>query len=248
MIILKSKREIEIMREAGRIVAEAHNQIKEKIRPGITTLELDEIAEKTILKHNAIPGFKGYGGFPNTICSSVNHEIIHGIPSSKVLKEGDIISVDIGSIYEGYYGDSAKTYSIGKISEEDEKLIRVTRESFYEGIKYARLGYRLSDISNAIQKHLESNGLHVVKDYVGHGIGKNMHEDPPIPNYGLPGKGPRLEKGMVLAIEPMANIGTSKTKVLSDEWTVVTVDGSNSAHYEHTIAITDDEPDILTLL
>lgn len=248
MIVLKSKREIEIMREAGRVVAETHAFLKEVIKPGITTKELDTLAENFIRSKNAIPGFKGYGGFPGTICASVNEEVVHGIPSMRELKEGDIISVDIGSIVEGYYGDSAKTYPVGKISEQDERLIAVTRESFYKGIEFAKLGYRLSDISNAIQTYVEENGFSVVTDYVGHGIGRNMHEEPPIPNFGPAGKGPRLQEGMVLAIEPMVNTGTRKVKVLSDNWTVVTLDNKNSAHYEHTIAITSDGPEILTAL
>lgn len=248
MIILKSKREIEIMREAGRVVAETHAFLKEVIKPGITTKELDTLAENFIRSKNAIPGFKGYGGFPGTICASVNEEVVHGIPSMRELKEGDIISIDIGSIVDGYYGDSAKTYPVGKISEENQKLIDVTRESFYKGIEFAKLGYRLSDISHAIQTYVEENRFSVVTDYVGHGIGRNMHEEPPIPNFGPAGKGPRLQEGMVLAIEPMVNIGTRKVKVLSDNWTVVTLDKKNSAHYEHTIAITSDGPEILTAL
>lgn len=248
MIILKSKREIEIMREAGRVVAETHAFLKEVIKPGITTKELDTLAENFIRSKNAIPGFKGYGGFPGTICASVNEEVVHGIPSMRELKEGDIISIDIGSIVDGYYGDSAKTYPVGYISEENQKLIDVTKESFYKGIEFAKLGYRLSDISNAIQTYVEENGFSVVTDYVGHGIGRNMHEEPPIPNFGPAGKGPRLQEGMVLAIEPMVNIGTRKVKVLSDNWTVVTLDKKNSAHYEHTIAITSEGPEILTAL
>lgn len=248
MIILKSKREIEIMREAGRVVAETHAFLKEIIKPGITTKELDTLAENFIRSKNAIPGFKGYGGFPGTICASVNEEVVHGIPSMRELKEGDIISVDIGSIVDGYYGDSAKTYPVGSVSEENERLIAVTKESFYKGIEFAKLGFRLSDISHAIQAYVEENGFSVVTDYVGHGIGRNMHEEPPIPNFGPAGKGPRLQEGMVLAIEPMVNIGTRKVQVLNDNWTVVTLDKKNSAHYEHTIAITSDGPEILTAL
>lgn len=248
MIYIKSPQEIELMREAGKIVANAHKLMKEAVRPGITTKELDEIVEEYILKSGAKPAFKGYGGFPASICASINHEVVHGIPGLKKLKDGDIISIDIGSLYKGYYGDSAKTYAVGSISEKAEKLIEVTRESFYEGIKFAKLGYRLSDISHAIQTHVEKEGFSVVRDYVGHGIGRNMHEEPQIPNYGPPGRGPRLEEGMVLAIEPMINIGTYQVKLLSDDWTVVTLDGEYSAHYEHTIAITDGEPEILTNL
>jgi methionyl aminopeptidase len=248
MIILKSKREIEIMRKAGRVVAETHAFLEKVIEPGITTKELDDLAENFIRNREAIPGFKGYGGFPGTICASVNEEVVHGIPSMRELREGDIISIDIGSIVDGYYGDAAKTYSVGKISETDQKLIDVTKESFYKGIEFAKVGNRLSDISHAIQTYVEENGFSVVTDYVGHGIGRNMHEEPPIPNFGPAGKGPRLQEGMVLAIEPMVNVGTRKVKVLSDNWTVVTLDKKNSAHYEHTIAITSEGPEILTSL
>ncbi len=246
MIILKSKREIDIMRRAGHIVGETHAFLKDKIVPGITTGELDRIAEEFIRKQGAIPGFKGYGGFPASICASVNEEVVHGIPGDKVLNEGDIISIDIGSIVDGYYGDGAKTYPVGKISEEDQRLIDVTRDSFYAGLEYAKEGNRLSDISHAVQVYVEENGFSVVTDFVGHGIGKNMHEDPPIPNYGLPGKGPRLQRGMVLAIEPMVNAGTRRVQSLKDGWTVVTFDGKKSAHYEHTIAFTEDGVELLT--
>lgn len=248
MIYIKSRQEIELMREAGRIVAEAHELVREAVRPGITTRELDQIAEEHIIKKGAIPAFKGYGGFPASICASVNHEVVHGIPGLKTLEDGDIVSIDIGALYKGYYGDSAKTHAVGNISQRAKELIEATRQSFYEGIKFAKLGYRLSDISHAIQTHVESKGFSVVRNYVGHGIGTNMHEEPQIPNYGTPGKGPRLLEGMVLAIEPMINIGTYEVKVLSDGWTVVTLDGEYSAHYEHTVAITDGEPEILTLL
>lgn len=246
MIILKSKREIDIMRKAGRVVGETHAFLKDKIVPGITTKELDRMAEEFIRKQGAIPGFKGYGGFPASICASINEEVVHGIPGDKVLKEGDIISIDIGSIVDGYYGDGAKTYPVGRISNEDQKLIDVTRESFYRGLEFAKEGNRLSDISHAIQVFVEENDFSVVTDFVGHGIGKNMHEAPPIPNYGLPGKGPRLQKGMVLAIEPMVNAGSRRVQCLQDGWTVVTFDGKKSAHYEHTIAFTDDGVELLT--
>lgn len=246
MIVIKSKQQIELMREAGKIVAETHQILKEAVRPGISTLELDKIAEDNIRKYNAIPSFKGYGGFPGSICASVNDEVVHGIPGSRILKEGDIVSLDIGAYYKGYHSDSAKTHGVGVISEEDRKLIEVTKQSFYEGIKFAKEGYRLSDISHAIQEYVEKYGFSVVRDLVGHGIGTQLHEDPQIPNYGLPGKGPRLQSGMVLAIEPMINAGRYKVKILSDDWTVVTADGKKSAHYEHTIAITEDEPIILS--
>lgn len=237
------------MREAGKIVAYAHQVVRENIRPGISTAELDKIAEDIIRKHGAIPAFKGYGGFPATICSSVNDQVVHGIPSRDViLKDGDIISVDIGALKDGFYGDSAKTHPVGKVSDEATKLIEVTRDSFYEGLKFCKVGYRLSDISNAIQKYAEANNFGVVRDYVGHGIGTQMHEDPQIPNYGPPGKGPRLVKGMVIAVEPMINLGTHEVETLNDGWTVVTLDRKLSAHYEHTIAITEEEPILLTKL
>jgi methionyl aminopeptidase len=248
MIIIKSQKEIEIMREAGKIVAETHEILRSAITPGISTLELDKIAEENIRKYNAIPSFKGYAGLPGTICASVNEEVVHGIPSNRILKEGDIVSLDVGAYYKGYHSDSAKTHGVGIISEEDRKLIEVAKESFYEGIKFAKLGYRLSDISHAIQAHVEKHGFSVVRDLVGHGVGSELHEDPQIPNYGPPGKGPRLQAGMVLAIEPMVNAGRYQVKTLADGWTIVTIDGKKSAHYEHTIAITEDEPLILSAL
>lgn len=248
MIILKSPEEIEIMKKAGKLVAQTHQKIQELAKPGITTEELDRIAEEYIIKSGGQPAFKGYGGFPASICASVNEEVVHGFPGSRALEEGDILSVDIGAIVEGYVGDAARTLPIGKISSGREKLIRVTKESFFEGIKFAKEGYRLSDISNAVQQHVESNGFSVVREYVGHGVGQEMHEDPPIPNYGRPGRGPRLKRGMILAIEPMVNAGTYRVKTLSNDWTVVTIDGKSSAHYENTIAITDGEPEILTML
>ncbi len=249
MIILKSKREIETMRESGKIVAHVHDVLKSHIRPGITTKKLDEIAEKEIRKHGAIAAFKGYGGFSGSICASINEEVVHGIPSaSRELKDGDIISIDIGALKNGFYGDAAKTFAVGQITESAQNLIDVTRQSFYEGLKYCRVGYRLSDVSHAIQSYVESHGFSVVRDFVGHGIGTNLHEDPQIPNYGPPGKGPRLAEGMVLAIEPMVNAGGYSVEILKDKWTVVTIDRSLSAHYEHTLAITDDEPLLLTSL
>ena len=248
MIFLKSKQEIQLMREAGKIVAETHEILKAAITPGISTLELDKIAEENIRKYNAIPSFKGYGGFPGSICASINEEVVHGIPGSKIIKEGDIISIDIGACYKGYHADAAKTHAVGIISEEDRKLIEVTKESFYEGLKFAKLGCRLSDISHAIQTHVEKNNFSVVRDLVGHGVGKQLHEDPQIPNYGSPGKGPKLKEGMVLAIEPMVNAGKFHVKMLGDGWTIVTIDSKKSAHYEHTIAITEDGPLILTRL
>lgn len=248
MIILKSATEIQYMRDAGKIVACAHEAVRENIRPGMTTKELDEIAEREIHKHGAIPAFKGYNGFPASICASVNEEVVHGIPGLKTLKDGDIISVDIGAVYKGYFGDAAKTHAVGSADDEALKLIEVTKQSFYEGLKFCCLGNRLSDISHGVQSYVESHGFSVVRDYVGHGIGQNMHEEPQIPNFGIPGKGPRLTEGMALAIEPMVNAGTYKVKTLLDNWTVVTVDGKLSAHYEHSVAITKDEPFILTTL
>lgn len=248
MINIKSAKEIEIMRIAGKIVAETHEVLKEVIKPGITTKELDIIAEEYIRKCGALPAFKGYYGFPASICTSINSQVVHGIPGNVVLKDGDIVGIDIGAIYEGYVGDAARTHGIGTISSDAQKLIKVTEESFFAGIEYAREGYRLSDISHNIQKYVESHGYSVVRDLVGHGIGKLMHEDPQIPNYGLAGRGPRLAAGMALAIEPMVNQGKYAVKTLSDGWTVLTADGSLSAHYENTIIITKDAPELLTLL
>lgn len=254
MISVKSVREIELMRIAGKIVALAHEEIKKMIKPGITTLELDEIAEKVIIKNGATPSFKGKEGinqsiYPATICASINNEVVHGIPDNKrVLKESDIISIDIGACYEGYHGDAAITHPVGLVSSEALRLIRVTEQSFFEGIKYAKEGNRLTDISNAVQRFVEANGYSVVRDFVGHGIGSELQEEPQIPNFGKPGYGPRLTKGMALAIEPMVNMGSYPVKILSNNWTVVTSDGSLSAHYENTIIITEGEPEILTKL
>ncbi len=248
MIIIKSDREIEIMKEAGNIAAEAHKLVSEMIEVGITTQELDKEVEKFIRSKNAVPTFKGYQGFPASICSSVNEEVVHGIPGKRELIDGDIISVDIGVTYKGYVGDTAKTYPVGKISKSAKKLIEVTRKSFYEGIKFAKEGYRLSDISHAIQKCVEKEGFSVVRDFVGHGVGRDMHEDPQIPNFGEPNKGPRLKKGMTFAIEPMVNEGKYHVLMMENNWTVITRDRKLSSHYEHSIAITDDEPYILTSL
>jgi len=248
MINIRSQHEIELMRQAGIIVAEVHRLINQMIRPGITTRELDEAAEAHIRARGSEPAFKGYGGFPASICSSVNHQVVHGIPGNVLLLEGDIISIDTGVQLNGYYADAAKTFAVGTISAQAQRLIDITRQSFYEGIKFAREGQRLSDISHEIQKCAEDAGFSVVRNYVGHGIGTAMHEEPQIPNYGQSGKGPRLKAGMVLAIEPMINEGTHHVKVLSDGWTVVTMDGKKSAHYEHTLAITDGDPEILTVI
>ncbi|MGI6189219.1 MAG: type I methionyl aminopeptidase [Clostridiales bacterium] len=246
MIIIKSRTELEIMRTAGRLVAGAHALVAENIKAGITTMELNRIVEEYIYRHNAIPSFKGYNGFPASICTSINEQVIHGIPGPIPLKNGDIISVDIGVMYNGYHGDAARTYPVGDVQPGAQRLIEVSQEAFFAGLEYARPGYRLLDISHAIGTYVEKNGYSVVKAFVGHGIGQNMHEDPQIPNYGPPGKGVRLRPGMTLAIEPMINEGTDQVVILDDGWTVVTQDGSLSAHFEHTIAITDDEPIILT--
>ncbi len=248
MIICKTPREVEIMREAGRIVALTHQELKKHIKPGITTLELDQIAEDFIRSQGAIPSFKGYNGFPGSICASVNEELVHGIPGPRVLKDGDIISIDIGAMYNGYHGDSAWTYPVGKISDAAQHLLTVTEQALYEGLAQAKPGNRLSDISHAIQTYVEKHGYSVVREYVGHGIGQNLHEDPPVPNYGLPNRGPLLKKGMTLAIEPMVNQGKRDVRVLSNNWTVVTMDNSLCAHFEHTIVITDNGFEILTQL
>jgi len=254
MISIKSKSEIDIMRRAGEIVAAAHDKLREAIKPGVTTLELDRIAEEFIRKNNASPSFKGYKGlpgaadYPASICASVNDEVVHGIPGLRTLKEGDIISIDIGVYYGGFHSDMARTYPVGRISSEAERLINVTAQSFYEGMKQAQTGKRIVDISAAIQDYVEKHGYSVVREYVGHGIGREMHESPQIPNYRTRERGPRLEPGMTRAVEPMVNAGGFNVRLLENRWTVVTADGSLSAHYENTIAITDDEPIILTKL
>ncbi|MEC1983931.1 type I methionyl aminopeptidase [Bacillus cereus] len=248
MIICKTPREIEIMREAGRVVALTHQELKQHITPGITTKELDQIAEKTIQKYGATPSFKGYNGFPGSICASVNEELVHGIPGKRKLKEGDIISIDIGAKYNGYHGDSAWTYPVGNISESVQKLLDVTEKSLYLGLEQVKPGERLSNISHAVQTHAEENGFSIVREYVGHGIGQDLHEDPQIPHYGPPNRGPRLKPGMVICVEPMVNQGRRYVKTLSDDWTVVTVDGKWCAHFEHTIALTEAGYEILTTL
>lgn len=248
MITTKSKHELEIMREAGRIVAMAHDLVRQLIAPGITTKELDAAVEDLIRKAGATPSFKGYQGFPASICASVNEELVHGIPGNRKLNEGDIISVDIGAYYKGYHGDSANTFAVGNISEEAQELLEVTEASLYEGIKMARPGQRLSDISHAVQEYVEERGMSIVRDYVGHGIGRDMHESPQVPNYGPPGRGIRLKAGHALAIEPMVNLGGPEVRTLTDNWTVVTVDGKLCAHFEHTVAITEEGPKIMTIL
>jgi methionyl aminopeptidase len=247
MIILKSKEEVGKIESAGRIVAEVLMELKEKVKPGMTTLDLDQIAEAGIRKRGGKPAFKGYRGFPGSLCASVNEEIVHGIPSSKkTLREGDIVGLDLGAIVDGYYGDAAVTVAVGHIRPEVQRLVRVTEESLYRGIEKMRPGNRLSDISHAVQSHVEEAGYSVVKEFVGHGIGQSLHEEPQLPNFGKPGQGPRLRSGMVLAIEPMVNMGKDGVRVLEDHWTAVTIDGSLSAHFEHTVAITDQGPVILT--
>jgi methionyl aminopeptidase len=248
MIICKSETELKLMRKAGRIVAETHRLLAKSIQPGITTKELDKIAEDYIQAQGAVPSFKGYNGFPGSICASVNDELVHGIPGQRKLNEGDIISIDIGAQYQGYHGDSAWTYPVGNISETAQKLLDVTERSLYAGLEIAKPDVRLYTISHAIQKCIEDEGFSVVREYVGHGIGSSLHEEPQIPNYGLPERGPRLRQGMVLAIEPMVNVGERFVKTLEDNWTVVTVDGSICSHFEHTIAITADGFEILTKL
>jgi methionyl aminopeptidase len=237
MIILKTSAEIGVMAEASRVVAEALAIVKKAVCSGISTEELDRIAEEAIRVRGAIPAFKGYRNFPKTLCASVNEQVVHGIPSKRKLKDGDIIGLDLGAIVGGFYGDSAVTVVVGRIPEATAKLVQVTEEALYLGIRQAVVGNRLTDISNAVQQHVESAGFSVVTEFVGHGIGRQLHEEPQVPNYGKPGQGPRLQPGMVLAIEPMVNMGRSAVRVLEDRWTAVTVDGSLSAHFEHTIAI-----------
>ena len=247
MIKIKSAHEVEQMRVAGRITAETFEALKDHIKPGVTTMELDKIAAEYISKSGATCSFYHYNGYPGHICISVNQEVVPGIPShARVLHEGDIVSVDIGAVYGGYHGDAARTYAVGTISPEAEKLISVTKQSFFEGIEQAVSGNRLFDISANIQKFVESNGCSVVRALVGHGVGRNLHEDPEVPNFGTAGRGPRLVSGMTIAVEPMVNLGTYKVITLPDEWTVVTADGKLSAHYENTILITDHGAEILT--
>lgn len=249
MIVLKTERELKLMREAGRISAGALKVAGEAVEPGISTAEIDRIAEKYILSQGAKPNFKGYNGFPATACISINDQVIHGIPSKKqIVKEGDIVSIDLGAVFEGYHGDNAATFAAGDVSPEAQRLMDVTRESLYEGIKMARAGGRIGDISAAVQQYTEARGYSVVRQYVGHGVGASLHEAPEVPNFGTPGRGVRLLPGMTLAIEPMINMGTEKVKVMPDGWTVLTADGALSAHFEHSVVITADGPQILTLV
>lgn len=249
MIILKTSHELTLMREANRIIAVILSEIAARVRPGVTTLELDQWAEARIRELNGRPGFKGYNGFPATLCTSVNEEVVHGIPSDdRVLKEGDIVGIDVGSIYKGYYGDGARTYAVGSVSPEAERLMTVCRESLDRGVAAAISGNRITDISIAIDRYVRPEGFEIVRDLTGHGIGRNLHEEPQILNYDCGRKGPRIQANMTLSIEPMITAGTWKVRTLEDQWTVVTADGSLAAHYEHTVAVTDNGPEILTRL
>ena len=247
MIKIKSAREISLMRQAGKITAAARALAGDMVTAGVTTREIDDAVREYIVSQGAVPTFLGYNGYPASVCISVNDELIHGIPGKRVLRDGDVVSIDVGATKDGYVGDCAATFIVGNGDEEAKRLIAVTPQSFFVGIKYSREGYRISDISHAIQEYVESNGFSVVREYVGHGVGAKMHEDPEVPNYGRPGHGPRLMRGMTIAVEPMVNMGGAAVRVLDDEWTVVTADGSLSAHYENTILITPGEPEILTV-
>jgi methionyl aminopeptidase len=248
MITIKSTRELQLMRHAGRVAAEALRVVGAAVCPGITTLELDRIAERHIRKAGCLPAFKGYHDFPATVCASVNEEVVHGIPSLRRLCNGDLVSIDVGTVFQGYYGDAAATFPVGEVAPEALRLIEVTRESLQRGILQAVEGRHLSDISHAIQLYVEKNGFSVVRNYVGHGIGNRMHEEPQVPNFGSPGHGPLMMAGMVLAIEPMVNAGTWQVETLADNWTVVTLDRKWSAHFEHTVAVGREFPEVLTML
>ena len=247
MIAIKNERDLASMRQACKITAAARALAGEMVRPGVTTKQIDRAVRDFIVSQGAKPSFLGYHGYPGSACISVNEELIHGIPGSRVLQEGDIVSVDVGAFYKGFHGDCAATFACGSISADAQKLIDVTKQSFFEGIRFARRGHRVSDISHAIQTYVETNGFSVVRSFVGHGVGAQLHEEPEVPNYGAPGRGPRLLPGMTLAIEPMVNVGTHEVRILKDGWTVVTTDGKLSAHYENTVLITDGEPEILTV-
>jgi methionyl aminopeptidase len=247
VIVCRSAKELDQMREAGRLVGEVLTELMAHVAPGVTTADLDALAEKRIMRAGAVPAFKGYHGYPATICASINEEVIHGIPSGRrVLNEGDVVSIDVGASLNGYYADSAMTLPVGQVSEDAATLLRVTEESLYKAIECVKPGGRISDIGHAVQHHVEAYGFSVVREFVGHGIGQRMHEEPQVPNYGEPGRGPRLAEGMVLAIEPMVNAGKPAVKVLPDGWTAVTRDGGLSAHFEHTVAVTANGPWILT--
>ena len=247
MITIKTDTDLQLMDAAGRVVEETLRLLKTLARPGVTTAELDHEAERFIRSRGATPSFLHYHGYPKSICTSVNEQVVHGIPGPYRLKDGDILSVDVGACLDGFQGDAARTFLIGNVPEEVRSLVRVTRESFFAGLQYARAGYRIGDISAAIQAHAEAHGYGVVREMIGHGIGREMHEEPNVPNYGRAGHGPRLEKGMTIAIEPMINLGTARIRQLADGWTTITADGKPSAHYENTVAITDGEPRLLTL-
>ncbi len=247
MIIIKSSREIEQLRKPSAIVAEVLQRLRKAVVPGVTTRELDQITEEVILSKGALPAFKGYRGYPASLCASINEQVVHGIPNQRRLEQGDIVSLDVGASLNGYFGDAAITLPVGTVDPEAERLLKVTEQALTLGIEQARKGNRLFDISFAVQSWVESHGFSVVRDFVGHGIGKSLHEEPQIPNFGAPHQGPRLEEGMVFALEPMVNEGTYEVKILSDGWTVVTADRKRSAHFEHTIAVTDSDPEILTL-
>ncbi|MGI6329312.1 MAG: type I methionyl aminopeptidase [Bacilli bacterium] len=246
MIKIKTKEEIKLMKIAGRITYQTHEYLKDQIKVGITTLELDKLAEEFIKKHQALPSFKNYNGFPNTICTSLNDEVVHGIPSNYQLKEGDIISIDIGVNYQGYHGDMARTYPVGNINQEKKFLLKHTKEALYKGINQIKPGNKIGDISYAIEEYAKKHNLGVIKELVGHGVGNELHEEPEVPNYGLPNRGPLLKPGMVIAIEPMLNLGTSKICISEDGWTIKTLDGLPSAHFEHTVLVTEEGHKILT--
>lgn len=246
MVNIKSKEELEIMRKVNKLLAGVRETLREMVKPGVTTLELDKKAEAMIREKGAVPAFKGYHGFPSTLCTSINEEVVHGIPSNRVLQEGDVLGMDMGAILNGFYADTAVTCMVGNVSLAAQKLLKTTEESLYRGIEQAKPGGRLNDIGAAVQKCVEKEGYSVVREFVGHGIGKQLHEDPQVPNYGVAGTGMMLKAGMVLAIEPMVNIGGPKVNILDDGWTAVTEDGSLSAHFEHTVAITENGPEILT--
>ncbi len=247
MIIIKSPDEIEIMRESGEITGHILRELETYIEPGMSTKDVDAFVESTIRKNGGTPTFLGYAGFPASACVSINDEVVHGIPDSeRIINDGDIVSVDVGTTLKGYVSDAARTYAVGNVSPEAMHLIEVTRDSFFEGIKYCRPGYRISDIGHAVQAYAEAEGFSVIRDYCGHGVGRNMHEDPQIPNFGRPGRGPRITEGMVFAIEPMICQGTYDVETLLNNWTVVTCDGKLSAHYENTVVVTDGEPELLT--
>ena len=247
MIAIKNERELALMRKACKITAAARALAGEMVRPGVSTKQIDKAVHDFIVSQGAQPSFLGYHGFPGSICASVNNTVIHGIPGGYTLKEGDIVSIDVGAYYQGFHGDCAATYACGAISAEAQKLIDVTKQSFFEGIRFATRGHRVSDISHAIQTYVESNGFSVVRSFVGHGVGAQLHEEPEVPNFGKPGRGPRLVPGMTIAVEPMVNAGVYDVRVLKDGWTTVTADGKLSAHYENTVLITDGEPEILTV-